>query len=198
MSKIQKHIKIWKSKSLINFVEFCLKAYFALYLCTKQAAKSCTLANHAEKLKRHANWSITGQKVQTGHSVSSWLELSAQSSRETKPPASSVLEKLTLRIPNTHKYKYPTYPRNIESFQREYWERNPRENPQSSHRDSSNSFTLTLSIVVSLRDSLPKPFPIIPTSMRRPFGAWEAIGKGSISYWLMLWFIAKSGKLKKK
>ena len=127
MSKIQKHIKIWKSKSLINFVEFCLKAYFALYLCTKQAAKSYTLANHAEKLKRHANWSITGQKVQTGHSVSSWLELAAQSSREAKPPASSVLEKLTLRIPNTHKYKYPTYPRNIESFQREYWERNPRE-----------------------------------------------------------------------
>ena len=128
MSKIQKHIKIWKSKSLINFVEFCLKAYFALYLCTKQAAKSCTLANHAEKLKCHANWSITGQKVQTGHSVSSWLELAAQSSREAKPPASSILEKLTLRIPNTHKYKYPSYPQNIrasrENIERETLEKN--------------------------------------------------------------------------
>ena len=33
-SKIQKHIKNRKSKSLINFVEFCLKACFALYFCT--------------------------------------------------------------------------------------------------------------------------------------------------------------------
>ena len=33
--------------------------------------------------------------------------------------------------------------------------------------------------------------------MRKPFGAWEAVRNGSISYWLMLWFIAESGKLKK-
>ena len=26
---------------------------------------------------------------------------------------------------------------------------------------------------------------------------WEAVKKGPISYWLMLWFIAESGKLKK-
>ena len=24
--------------------------------------------------------------------------------------------------------------------------------------------------------------------MRMPFGAWEAVRKGPISYWLMLWF----------
>ena len=70
--------------------------------------------------------------------------------------------------------------------------------PQSLHRDSSNSSTLTLSIVISLRGSLPKPFLTIPTSMRRPFGAWEAVRKRPISYWLMLWFIVESGKLKKK
>ena len=34
VSKIQKRIKNRKSKSLIDFVEFCLKACFALYLCT--------------------------------------------------------------------------------------------------------------------------------------------------------------------
>ena len=34
--------------------------------------------------------------------------------------------------------------------------------------------------------------------MRKPFGAWEAVRKGPISYWLMLWFIAEFGKLKKK
>ena len=33
--------------------------------------------------------------------------------------------------------------------------------------------------------------------MRRPFGAWEAVRKGPISYWLMLWFILEFGKLKK-
>ena len=46
-----------------------------------QAARSCTRAKHAEKLKHHASWSTIGQKVQTGHSVSSWLELVTQSSR---------------------------------------------------------------------------------------------------------------------
>ena len=82
---------------------------------------------------------------------------------------------------------------------REKSQRNTRLiHPQSSHRDSSNSFTLILSIVTSLRDSLSKPFLTIPTSVRRPFGAWEAVRKGLISYWLMLWFIAESGKLKKK
>ena len=34
VSKIQKHIKSRKSKSLIDFVEFCLIACFTLYLCT--------------------------------------------------------------------------------------------------------------------------------------------------------------------
>ena len=70
--------------------------------------------------------------------------------------------------------------------------------PQSSHRDSSNSSTLILSIVTSLRGSLQKPFLTIPTFVRRPFGAWEAVRKGPISYWLMLWFVAEFGKLKKK
>ena len=70
--------------------------------------------------------------------------------------------------------------------------------PQSSHRDSLNSSTLTISIVTSLRGTLPKPFLTIPTSMRRPFGAWEAVRNGPISYWLMLQAIAESSKLKKK
>ena len=36
-------------------------------------------------------------------------------------------EKLTLRIPFSHKYKYLLYPRNVESFQSEFWEGNPCE-----------------------------------------------------------------------
>ena len=75
--------------------------------CGLQAARSCTSAKHAEKLKHHASWSTIGQKVQTGHSVNLRLKLATQSSYEAKPPASFVLKKLTLHIPNTHKYKYP-------------------------------------------------------------------------------------------
>ena len=72
-----------------------------------------------QKLKYHASWSTIGQKVQTGRSVTSRLELVTQSSRESKPPASSVLKNLTLRIPFSPQYKYLLYLRNVESFQRE-------------------------------------------------------------------------------
>ena len=34
--------------------------------------------------------------------------------------------------------------------------------------------------------------------MRRLFGAWEAVRNGPIAYWLMLWAITESSKLKKK
>ena len=172
-----------------------------------QAARSCTCAKHVQKLKRQASWSTTGQKVQTCRLVTSWLELMTQSSLESKPPASPVLKNLTLRIPFSFQYKYPLYPRNVESFQREYWERNPREKQDwlihNLHIETLqipllSSFTLILSIVTSLGALLPKPFLTIPTYVRRPFGAWEAVRKGPISYWLMLWFIAESGKLKKK
>ena len=60
--------------------------------------RSCIRAKYAEKLNRHASCSTIGQKVQFGHSVTSRLELVAQSSREAKPLANSVLKKLTIRI----------------------------------------------------------------------------------------------------
>ena len=152
-----------------------------------------------QKLKRYASWSTTGQKVQTSSLVTSWLELATQSSRESKPPASSVLKNLTLRIPFSLQYKYPLYPWNVESFQREYWERNLREKQDwliyNLHIKTLHDW---LSIVTSLRGSLPKPFLTIPTSVRRPFSTWEAVRKWPISYWLMLWAIAESSKLKKK
>ena len=57
-----------------------------------QVTRGCTRVKHVEKLNRHANCSIIGQKVQTGHSVSSRLELVTQSSHEAKSLASSVLK----------------------------------------------------------------------------------------------------------
>ena len=58
-----------------------------------QAAKRCTRVKHAEKLNRHASCSITGQKFQSGHSVSLRLGLATQSSREAKSPVHSVMKK---------------------------------------------------------------------------------------------------------
>ena len=81
-----------------------------------QAARRCTRVKHVEKLNRHASCSTTEQKVQSGHSVSLWLGLANQSSNEAKSPIHSVMEKLTLHIPFSLQYKYPLYPRNIESF----------------------------------------------------------------------------------
>ena len=95
-----------------------------LAAASRQMLNTCQAC---QKLKHHANWSTTGQKVQTGCLITSRLELMTQTSHKFKPPTSSVLKILTLCIPFSHQYKYPLYPRNVESFQREYWERNPRE-----------------------------------------------------------------------
>ena len=129
------------------------------------AASSCQkqhTCQACQKLKRHASWSTTGQNRTTGHSVISQLDLATQSSHEAKLRASPVLKNLTLHIPFSPQYKYPLYPQKIESFQREFWERNPRvKQDWFVHnlyiRDSSNSSTLFLSIVKSLRGILPKP-----------------------------------------
>ena len=79
-----------------------------------------------QKLKRHASWSTTGQNSTTGRFVISRLDLATQSSLKAKPRASPVLKNLTLHIPFSPLYKYPLYPQKKESFQREFWERNPR------------------------------------------------------------------------
>ena len=101
----------------------------------------------------------------------------------------------SINIPYTHEMSWASR----ENIERETLEKKTRLiHPQSSHRDFSNSSTLILSIVTSLRGSLPKHFLTIPTSVKRSFGAWEAVRKGPILYWLILWFIVESGKLKKK
>ena len=168
-----------------------------------QATRRCTRVKHVEKLNRHASYSTTGQKVQTGHAVSSQLGLTTQSSHEAKSPVHSIMEKLTLHIPFSLQYKYPLYPRNIESFQREFWKRNPREKQDWLIH---NLYIMTLQIP-QLSPSLllhpwkvlwPNPFLTLPISVRRLFGALGSSLEGTNSYWLMLWVIAESGKLKKK
>ena len=53
--------------------------------------------------------------------------LVARTNDSVKPRASPVLKNLTLYIPFSPQYKYHFYPQKKESFQREFWERNPRE-----------------------------------------------------------------------
>ena len=169
-------------------------------LASRQKLHTCQAC---QKLKHHASWSTIGQKVQFVHSITLWLELAAQSSCEAKPPASFVLEKLTLRIPNTHKYKYPLYPRNVESFQREFWERNLKEKQAWF---ISNLHIETLQIPLLPPSLLLHPWEVHYQNLFSPYSyiwkdclvLWEAVRKGPISYWLILWSVAESGKLKKK
>ena len=91
------------------------------------------------------------------------------------------------------------YTHEILRASRENFERKIRlTHPQSLYSDSSYSSTLTLSIVTSLRGSLAKTFLTLPISVRRLFGALGSSSEGTNSYWLMLWVIAESSKLKKK
>ena len=118
-------------------------------------AASCQMLNTSQacqKLKRHASWSTTGQKVQTGRLVTSQLKLATQLSHESKPPISSVLKNLTLHIPFSLQYKYPLYPRNVESFQREYWERNSRE---------KQDWLIHIRHIETLQIPLLSPFPLL-------------------------------------
>ena len=86
----------------------------------------------------------------------------------------------------------------LERILREKPQRKIRLNhPQSLHSNSSNSSTLTLSIVTFLRGSLAKTFLTIPISVKMLFGTLGSSQERINSHWLMLWFIAKSGKLKK-
>ena len=85
-----------------------------------QVAKVSTRMKHAWELKSHASCCTTRQKSQVGYSVNSRYGLATQSSHEAKSSVHFVWEKMPLRIPYTHQYKYPLYPWNVESFQREF------------------------------------------------------------------------------
>ena len=78
-----------------------------------KAAKSCIGAEHAGELNSHASWSTTGQKsrlsIKLARGLHSRLSQVARSSRQ---PA-LFLEKLTLRIPFSHQYKYPSFTQNM-------------------------------------------------------------------------------------
>ena len=156
-----------------------------------------------QKLKSRASYCTTGQKSQVGQAICLQLELATQLSREVKSLEHPVWKKLTFHIPSHPTIYIPLYPRFRESFQREFWKRNPKEKQDwLIHnlylRDSSNSSTLFLSIVKSLRCLLPKSYLTISIFVRELFGAWEAVRKEPILHWLMLWLSSGIREVKKE
>ena len=169
---------VWESVK--NCSRLCKETGFCSWISQVagglQAARMLHTYQVCQKLKSRANYCTTGQKSQASQAVCLQLELTTQPSCEVKSPKHPVWEKLTFHIPFHPTIYIPLYPRFWESFQREFWERNPREKQDwLIHnlylRDSSNSSTLFLFIVKSLKGLLPKPFLTISISVRVLFGA---------------------------
>ena len=86
----------------------------------------------------------------------------------------------------------PLYPRNIESFQREFWERNPKEKQDWFIH---NLHIETLQIPLLSSSPLLHPWEVHYQNFFSPYPylweghlvLWEVVKKGPISYWLMLW-----------
>ena len=104
------------------------------------AAASCQIDAHVPSMpEAEASRQLftTGQKSQAGQAICSRFELATLPSCEVKLLEHPVWHNMTFHIPSHPTIYIPLYPRFKESFQREFWERNPRENKI----DSSTIFT---------------------------------------------------------
>ena len=128
-----------------------------------------------QKLKSRASCCTTGKKSQAGQAVYSWLELTTQPSRDVKSPEHPVWEKITFHIPSHPTIYIHLYPRFWKSFQREFWERNPRKK-QDWLIPNLHVETIQIPLLSSSPLSnpwevhYPNSFLTIPISMRRLFG----------------------------
>ena len=152
-----------------------------------QVAKVGTRVKHAGELKSHANYCTTRQKSKAGQAVNSRLELATQPNHESKSSNHSVWEKLTFHIPSHSTIYRPLYPRNVERFQREFWERNSKEKQDW----FINNFHIeTLQIPLLSSSLLLNPWEVHCQNLFLPYSylwegclvLWEVIKKGPISY----------------
>ena len=156
-----------------------------------------------QKLKRHASWSTVGQNRTTSRSVTLRLELATQLSCEAKPRASPDLKNLTLHIPFSPQYKYPFYPQKKRSFQREFWERNPREKKDWLIH---NLHPLILQISLLLPSPLLNPWEDYYQNLFSPYPflwegclvLWKQLGRNQFHIGWCYGQVAESGKLEKK
>ena len=101
-----------------------------------------------QNLKCHASQSSIGQKAQIGRSVTSWLELAAQSSREAKPLANSVLKNRVFAF-LSHPSIYMPYTHEMQRAFRENFERETLE------KNKIDSFTIFTQRLFKFLCSLP-------------------------------------------
>ena len=127
-----------------------------------QAAKCSTRAKHARRWTVMLAEALQNKTGQLAIRLSrDWISRLSQAARPScEPPL--FWKNLTFHILFSPQYKYPSYPQMKESFQREFWERNPRVKQDwfiynLYIRVFSNSSTLFLSNVKPLRGILPKP-----------------------------------------
>ena len=170
---------------MLKIVQGCRDLRLDSWLASCQSRHTCGACG---ELKSHASCCTTGQKSQTVEAVSSRLELATQASCKAKPPDHPVWEKLTFNILSYPTIYRPLYPQNVESFQREFWERNPREKQDWFIH---NLHIETLQIPLLSSSPLLNPwevhyqnlFSLYPYLWEGCLVLWEAIKKGPISYW---------------
>ena len=139
-----------------------------------QVARSSTRAKHARSWSVMLAGALQDKIGQLAVLLSrGWISRLSQVARLSCEPA--MFWKTWRFTFHSHPSIYSLYPRKKESFEREFWERNPRVKQDwfinnLYIRDSSNSLTLFLSIVKSLRGILPKPFLTISITVRGLFG----------------------------
>ena len=157
-----------------------------------QAAKLKHTCQACQKLKHRTSCSLQDKSIrlvrQFARGLNSQLNLVARLSSQNT--LFGKIWRFTFLF--TLLYIYP-YTHDFERASRENFERETLEKKQDwlihnlCLRDSSNSSTLFLSIVKSLRGLLPKPYLTISISMKELFGVWETVRKEPMSHWLMLW-----------
>ena len=155
---------VWESveNSSVCAIKSILTAGTCDWLATGDSSK-CHTCEACRKLKGNDSWSTTRQNGQSGQSIISRLELRLVlvASESPKPPC--FVEKWLFTF-----LTYLTIKTLIPTKCREFLKRILREKPQRITRlihlqsytfDSSNSFTLTLSIDIPLRGALAKSLP---------------------------------------
>ena len=191
-------------EEMLKIVQGCRDSRLDSWVtCDWQATKVGTRVKHAGKLKSHASYCTIGQKSQASQAVSSQFELTTQPSLEAKSPNHPVWKKLTFHIPSHPTIYRPLYPQNVESFLREFWERNPREKQDWLIH---NLHIETLQIPLLSSSPLLNPWEVHYQNLFSPYPylwegclvLWKAVKKGPIHIGRCYGQVAEFGKLKKK
>ena len=169
-----------------------------------QAARMMHTCQACQNLKCYASCCIIGQKSQTGQAVYSRFELATQLSREVKSLEHFIWENLTFHIPSHPTIYILLYPRFRESFQREFWERNPREKTRLTHPQSLPKrlfkFLYSLPFHCQILERLiTKSFShLIHFCERTVWCFGKQLGRNQLHIGWCYGQVAESGKLEKK